>query len=60
MDATRVIEKERKLSVGEKLKGLLAGFIFRVIALLTLGQISPILSACIIIERDGKSPHRSL
>jgi len=40
--------------VGEKLKGLLAGFIFRLIALLTLGQISPILSACIIIERDGK------
>jgi ADP-ribose pyrophosphatase YjhB (NUDIX family) len=40
--------------VGEKLKGLLAGMIFRLIALLTLGQISPILSACIIIERDGK------
>ena len=40
--------------MGEKLKGLLAGFIFRLIALLTLGQISPILSACIIIERDGK------
>lgn len=38
----------------EKLKGLLAGIIFRLIALLTLGQISPILSACIIIERDGK------
>lgn len=38
----------------EKLKGLLAGIIFRVIALLTLGQISPILSACVIIERDGK------
>jgi ADP-ribose pyrophosphatase YjhB (NUDIX family) len=40
--------------VAEKLKGLLAGMIFRIIALLTLGQISPILSACIIIERDGK------
>lgn len=38
----------------EKLKGLLAGLIFRLIALLTLGQISPILSACVIIERDGK------
>jgi 8-oxo-dGTP diphosphatase len=38
----------------EKIKGLLAGLIFRLIALLTLGQISPILSACIIIERDGK------
>src|SRR5690242_11029798 len=28
--------------------------IFRLIAVLTLGQISPILSACIIIEREGK------
>ena len=38
----------------EKIKGVVAGLIFRLIALLTLGQISPILSACIIIERDGK------
>ena len=38
----------------EKIKGILAGIIFRLIALLTLGQISPILSACVIIERDGK------
>ena len=38
----------------EKIKGLLAGIIFRIIALLTLGQISPILSACVIIEQDGK------
>jgi 8-oxo-dGTP diphosphatase len=38
----------------EKIKGVLAGLIFRLIALLTLGQISPILSACVIIERDGK------
>jgi ADP-ribose pyrophosphatase YjhB (NUDIX family) len=38
----------------EKLKGMLAGLIFRLIALLTLGQISPILSACLIIEREGK------
>src|SRR5437764_4761261 len=38
----------------EKIKGFVAGLIFRVIALLTLGQISPILSACIIIEQDGK------
>src|SRR6266516_1251209 len=38
----------------EKIKGFVAGVIFRVIALLTLGQISPILSACIIIEQDGK------
>lgn len=38
----------------EKIKGLLAAIIFRAIALLTLGQISPILSACIIVEQDGK------
>ena len=38
----------------EKIKGLLSGLIFRLIALLTLGQISPILSACIIIEQKGK------
>jgi 8-oxo-dGTP diphosphatase len=38
----------------EKIKGIIAGLIFRMIALLTLGQISPILSACIIIEQDGK------
>lgn len=38
----------------EKIKGILAGLIFRLIALLTLGQISPILSACVIIEQDGK------
>src|SRR5207249_11761289 len=38
----------------EKMKGFIAGLIFRVIALLTLGQISPILSACVIIEQDGK------
>jgi ADP-ribose pyrophosphatase YjhB (NUDIX family) len=38
----------------EKIKGWLAGVIFQLIALLTLGQISPILSACVIIEQDGK------
>ena len=38
----------------EKIKGWLAGFIFRAIALLTLGQISPILSACVLIEQEGK------
>ncbi|GCF09200.1 NUDIX domain-containing protein [Dictyobacter arantiisoli] len=38
----------------EKLKGLLAGIAVRIIALVTLGQISPILSACVIIEQDGK------
>jgi 8-oxo-dGTP diphosphatase len=38
----------------EKIKGWLAGIAFRLIALLTLGQISPILSTCVIIERDGK------
>ncbi len=38
----------------EKIKGLLAGSIFRLIALLTLGKISPILSACVIVEQDSK------
>jgi 8-oxo-dGTP diphosphatase len=38
----------------EKLKGLLAGIAFRVIAILTLGQISPILSVCVIIEQNSK------
>src|SRR5689334_18146616 len=38
----------------ERIKGVLAGIIFRLIAFLTLGQISPILSACVIIEREGK------
>ena len=38
----------------EKVKGWLAGIVFRFIAILTLGQISPILSACVIVERDGK------
>ena len=38
----------------EKIKGLLAGLVFRLIALLTLRKISPIVSACIILERDGK------
>lgn len=38
----------------EKIKGWLAGVVFRLIALLTLGQISPILSACILVEQDGK------
>lgn len=37
----------------EKIKGLLAGVVFRIITLLTMGKISPILSACVIIERDG-------
>ena len=40
--------------VKEKIKGAFAGLIFRIIALLTLGKISPIISACMIIERDGK------
>ena len=38
----------------EKIKGLLAGIIFRIIALLTLGQISPVLSACVILEQEGR------
>ncbi len=46
--------KESKRTMKEKIKGLLAGIIFRLIALLTLGQISPVLSGCVIIERNGK------
>ena len=38
----------------EKIKGILAGLIYRIIVLLTLGRISPLLGAGIIIERDGK------
>ena len=38
----------------EKIKGIIAGLVFRIIALLTLGQISPILSACVITERDDR------
>lgn len=38
----------------EKLKGWLAGIIFRLIALLTLGQISPLLGTGIVLEQDGK------
>jgi 8-oxo-dGTP diphosphatase len=46
--------EESKRTMKEKIKGLLAGIIFRLIALLTLGKISPVLSGCVIIERDGK------
>src|SRR5579875_1458360 len=46
--------KERGMAMKEKIKGWLAGIVFRLIALLTLGQISPILSACVILEKDGK------
>src|SRR6266705_3514254 len=38
----------------ERIKGLLAGLAYRVIVLFTLGQISPLLGAGIIIEQDGK------
>ncbi len=38
----------------EKIKGLLAGLIYRVIVLLTFGQISPLVGAGIIVEQDGK------
>ncbi len=38
----------------EKIKGLLAGLIYRVIVLFTLGQISPLLGVGAIIEQDGK------
>ncbi len=38
----------------EKIKGWLAGLIYQVIVLLTLGQISPLLGAGAIIEQEGK------
>ena len=38
----------------EKIKGWLAGLIYQVIVLLTLGQISPLVGAGAIIEQDGK------
>jgi 8-oxo-dGTP diphosphatase len=38
----------------EKTKGMFAGIASRLIALITLGKISPILSACVIVERNGK------
>ena len=38
----------------EKVKGWLAGLIMRIIVLLTFGQISPLLSACIILEQEGR------
>jgi len=38
----------------EKIKGILAGLIYRIIVLLTLGQISPLVGAGIIVEQDGK------
>ena len=47
-------ERKNTIAMKEKIKGWLAGLIFRVIALLTLGQISPMLGAGVIIEQDGK------
>ena len=38
----------------EKIKGILAGLIYRIIVLLTLGQISPLLGAGIIIEENDR------
>lgn len=38
----------------ERIKGWLAGLVYRLIALLTLGQISPLLGTGIAIEQDGK------
>lgn len=38
----------------EKIKGILAGLAYRIIVLLTLGQISPLLGAGVIVEREGK------
>ena len=38
----------------EKIKGILAGLIYKIIVLLTLGQISPLIGAGIVIEQEGK------
>jgi 8-oxo-dGTP diphosphatase len=38
----------------ERVKGWLAGIAYRVIVLFTLGKISPLLGAGIVIEQDGK------
>lgn len=38
----------------ERIKGWLAGIAYRLITLLTLGQISPLLGTGIAIEQDGK------
>ncbi len=38
----------------EKIKGILAGLAYRIIVILTLGQISPLLGAGIFIEQDGE------
>jgi 8-oxo-dGTP diphosphatase len=40
--------------VKERLKGWLAGMVHRLIALLTLGKISPLLGVGIVVEQDGK------
>lgn len=44
----------KAMGMKEKIKGILAGLIYKIIVLLTLGQISPLLGAGIVIERDGK------
>lgn len=38
----------------EKIKGLLAGLVYRLIVFLTLGQISPLLGTGVIVEQDSK------
>lgn len=38
----------------ERLKGWLAGIVHRLLALLTLGQISPLLGVGIVVEQDEK------
>ena len=38
----------------ERIKGWLAGLAYRLIVLCTLGKISPLLGAGIIIEQEGK------
>src|SRR5260370_31037134 len=47
-------QKKSVATMKEKIKGWLAGLAFRLIALLTLGQISPMVGVGIIVEQDGK------
>lgn len=42
------------MGMKEKFKGVLAGLIYKIIVLLTLGRISPLLGAGIVIEQNGK------
>ena len=50
----RTTQPRKQVTMKEKIKGLLAGLAYRLIVLLTLGQISPLLGAGVVIEQDGK------